>query len=133
MWLIIAALCVNQVFIIGEAYYDAELQKEGKSPKHGQSAFFRGLGWALAGGAINYGVWGMAILFALLLGFQFYLQFDYIHNRFTGKVWWYGNNGFFDSLISGAENRYKELALRFSFVLVTGFIYFNLYEHIYNQ
>lgn len=130
--LIFLALAVNQVFIIGEAYYDSELQKDGKSPKHGQSAFFRGLGWTLASAGINYGQWGLAVIFVVLLAAQFYSQFDYFHNKFTKKAWWYGNSGFFDSLIQGYENRYKELALKVGLVVVAAFTYFDLYERLHH-
>lgn len=134
-WFHILTLVINQLAAVAEAYYDINFrERKGKTVHHTASAWFRGISWAIVGVAIHSHQYGMAILYALLLGFQYWLTFNPIYNKFKGQPWFFGSSGIFDSILPGKENRYKNLALRVLCLLVTAFIYFNIYaNNFYNR
>lgn len=130
--LIVLSLSLNQLSCFVEAWFDVQKQKEKKTVKHTASAFFRGLAWGMVSVGMHWNYWGMAILYGLLLGFQYWLSFNPAHNFISGASWYHGNGGFFDSILPGQDNRYKNLALKLSLVLLFAFIYFDMYGKCIN-
>lgn len=110
-------MIVNQVVIIIETYYDVKKQKRGVAIKHGQSAFWRACGWAIAAMAIHWQLFLLQGLYVGILAFQYWLTFDPIHNRRTGQRWCYTSGGPLDSILAGEQRRYQRLTLKLALFL----------------
>lgn len=141
-WYHILTLVGNQIAVIVEAVYDIyQRKRKGKATHHVASAWFRGLSWTIAAVGIHYSVMGaslflglgLSLLYAHLLAFQYWLTFNPIYNRFDGTHWWYGNKGFFDSILEGKEFRYKNLMLKAYLVVLFAFFYFLFYGSYFNN
>jgi hypothetical protein len=131
MTLTIIILIANQIACMVEAYLDVRKEKKGLPIKHAQSALFRAIAWIAASILLNLHFWPLAALFAPLLGFQYWLTFDYMHNLLKKQDWFYGNStGFFDSILAGKENRWRKLMVKLSLVFYIGLIYFLINEHL---
>jgi hypothetical protein len=116
--ILLALILINSVAQYFEARHDVAKQMRGEYVKHGQSAIFRVLAWLFVSILFNwsnefiwYGLIKSALLFSVLM-FHYFLGFDYTHNAFSGKKWYYTNKGPIDSILSGYSKRYHRLALK---------------------
>jgi lipopolysaccharide export LptBFGC system permease protein LptF len=128
----IFALLINQMVVWFECRYDIfQRQKLRKNVHHTASAWFRGMAWIITAVLLHIKLpWlqmiGYSTLFCLLLGFQYWLTFNLFHNYITNHKWYYGNNGFFDSILPGEKNRFKNIGLKLGLFIITGFLYLSL-------
>ena len=128
--LILFGFLANQIAVILEAHSDVRKQKAGKAIKHAESAAWRGIAWTIFALAIHWKMGALGGLYALILGFQYWLTFDLLHNHLTGKDWYYGNSGPMDSFLGGKANRFYKLAFKIGLLLITGLIYFYFYANL---
>lgn len=127
--LAVLLIIANQAAVYFEAKSDAAQQKRGETVDHVWSSVFRCTAWALLSvclnqSAIAFGLIMYSVEFFFVLGFTYWLTFDYWYNRFAGNNWYYTSKGPMDSILSGYDNRFKRLALKIMMVTMFIFIYF---------
>lgn len=118
------------IAIIVESYLDVKKEKKGGTIKHSESALFRTLAWIAASLIVNIGTLPLSMIFLVILGFQYWLFFDILHNYFKGQDWYYTSTGPLDSIYGGPDNKWRRLLLKVSLLLYFTVLYIYLHGFI---